>query len=96
MLLHSHQLFAKNTTLVHKQRIISVNPNPILKQITDIKRENLYAKCGINCHQNRISTFREQRRGHMCPPPSPIITDSNYTADVCIVSTFCVLVPSIQ
>ena len=26
----------KNTTLVHKQRIISANPNPILKQIADI------------------------------------------------------------
>ena len=26
----------KNTTLVHKQRIISANPNPILKQIADL------------------------------------------------------------
>ena len=26
----------KNTTLVHKQRIISANANPILKQIADI------------------------------------------------------------
>ena len=26
----------KNTTLVHKQRIISANPNPILKRITDM------------------------------------------------------------
>ena len=26
----------KNTTLVHKQRIISANPNPISKQIADL------------------------------------------------------------
>ena len=26
----------KNTTLVYKQRIISANPNPILKQIADL------------------------------------------------------------
>ena len=29
-------IIRKNTPLVHKQRITSANPNPILKQIADI------------------------------------------------------------
>ena len=29
-------ILCKDMTLLHKQQIISANPNPILKQITDI------------------------------------------------------------
>ena len=29
-------IVCKNTTLVHKQRTISANPNPILRQIADL------------------------------------------------------------
>ena len=41
-----------------------------IKNYYIIITRTIFVKCGVNCHQNGISTFRD-RRGGICAPPPP-------------------------